>query len=171
MEKFKFVIFFLLSALLAESCADSTILIMDGPETVTSDEQTVYYKPLFFPDAKVTLISVAYSLYDMSWNYVDGAGYVEAQYYKKGDCYAEDWFRVKASGSTVEVSFAETYSFRPESKKCRKGNILPSRLLHPQNSRGVSGQCKCGPGRGLLRFPQGRNGHNNFRYCLGFPTH
>ena len=107
MEKFKFVIFFLLSALLAESCADSTILIMDGPETVTSDEQTVYYKPLFFPDAKVTLISVAYSLYDMSWNYIDGAGYVEAQYYKKGDCYAEDWFRVKASGSTVEVSFAE----------------------------------------------------------------
>lgn len=107
MEKFKFVIFFLLSALLAESCADSTILIMDGPETVTSEEQTVYYKPLFFPDAKVTLISVAYSLYDMSWNYVEEASYVEAQYYKDGDYYAEDWFRVKASGNTVEVSFAE----------------------------------------------------------------
>lgn len=107
MEKFKFVIFFLLSALLAESCADSTILIMDGPETVTSEEQTVYYKPLFFPDAKVTLINVAYSLYDMSWNYVEEASYVEAQYYKDGDYYAEDWFRVKASGNTVEVSFAE----------------------------------------------------------------
>ena len=90
-----------------ESCADSTIIIMDGPEIVTSEEQTVYYKPLFFPDAKVTLISVAYSLYDMSWNYVEGASYVKAQYYKDGDYYAEDWFRVKASGNTVEVSFAE----------------------------------------------------------------